>query len=300
MPFTLSHPAAVLPLLRHPFVPSALAAGAMAPDVPYFLQAAGIRSTDARDWYEPFLNATNTHTPGWGLGAGLLFALCLAAACRLLRRPVTALLPVGLGLPEPEPTRGLRARTRHALWLLLSAFIGIVSHLAWDSLTHSDGFLVTHVALLRAPAPGGLTVARLLQHVSTVGGLMAIGMYLWHRRDRLRAEDDTVSRLRPATRWSVVAVLAGAAVLGGAAQARSDFSLYRFETVEDLDRPIVRDLGYGSTETTYPTRTVKAPWGTVAEGVLTGAAKTAGAASAAALMLFSATWHTRRLLHTER
>jgi hypothetical protein len=35
MPFTLSHPAAVLLLCRPPFVASALVAGAVAPDLPY-------------------------------------------------------------------------------------------------------------------------------------------------------------------------------------------------------------------------------------------------------------------------
>ncbi|MEV0893740.1 DUF4184 family protein [Promicromonospora sp. NPDC050262] len=36
MPFTLSHPAAVLPLLCHPFSAAAIGAGAVAPDLPYF------------------------------------------------------------------------------------------------------------------------------------------------------------------------------------------------------------------------------------------------------------------------
>ncbi|MFJ2778051.1 MULTISPECIES: DUF4184 family protein [unclassified Kitasatospora] len=44
MPFTLSHPAAVLPLLRvagerGPLVASALVAGSMAPDVPFFAES---------------------------------------------------------------------------------------------------------------------------------------------------------------------------------------------------------------------------------------------------------------------
>ena len=35
MPFTLAHPAAVLPLCRRPLVASALVAGAVAPDLLY-------------------------------------------------------------------------------------------------------------------------------------------------------------------------------------------------------------------------------------------------------------------------
>src|SRR5690606_26266927 len=64
VPFTLSHPAAVLPFVRAPFVPAALVAGALAPDVPYFVRLP--RSADA--WYEPFVNATTTHQPLGALG----------------------------------------------------------------------------------------------------------------------------------------------------------------------------------------------------------------------------------------
>ncbi|MEI5672079.1 MULTISPECIES: DUF4184 family protein [unclassified Nocardioides] len=39
MPFTLVHPAAVLPLVRTPLVPSALVLGSVAPDLPYFVSS---------------------------------------------------------------------------------------------------------------------------------------------------------------------------------------------------------------------------------------------------------------------
>ncbi|MCC3768584.1 DUF4184 family protein [Streptomyces sp. UNOC14_S4] len=294
MPFTLSHPAAVLPVLRRPFVPSALVAGAMAPDIPYLLNTLGVTATGPQDWYEPLLNATNTHSPGWGLSVSLLFTLCLVAAYRLLRGPVTALLPTGFALPEPGPTAGVRARTRYTLWLLLSALIGITSHVAWDSLTHGDGFLVTHVALLREPVMGGLPLARLFQYVSAVGGLAVTGTYLWRHRSRLRTEADTTARLRPAMRWSVIAALVAATVLGGAAQVPGDIGAHRYETEYDYSRPIVRDLGDSTTETSYPGRTVATPWGTLAEEVLTPAAKRAGASSGIALLLYGATWHALR------
>ncbi|MEW2526352.1 DUF4184 family protein [Streptomyces sp. NPDC047071] len=296
MPFTLSHPAAVLPLLRRPFVASALVAGAMAPDVPYLLGALGLTATSSTDWHEPLVNATTTHSPGWGLGVDLLFTLCLVAAYRLLRRPVTALLPAGRALPDPERTDGARGMSRHVLWLLLSALIGIASHLVWDSFTHGDGFWVTRVALLREPVLGGLPLARLLQYVSTGVGLVAIGAHLWRHRSRARTATgaDGTNRLRPTLRWSVVAALVTATLLGGVAQARDDFGAHRYQTVYDYSRPITRDLGGGATETSYPSRTVKTPWGTLAEEVLTPAAKTAGASFAVALLLYGAAWHARR------
>ncbi len=115
MPFTLAHPALVLPLLRHPFVPAALVTGATAPDMPYFLNAAGIRSTSAGNWYEPLLNATHTHSFS-GLPVDVLYAVGLVAVYWLVRAPITALLPSGLALPtqvcrEP-PVRRVAARVR--------------------------------------------------------------------------------------------------------------------------------------------------------------------------------------------
>lgn len=291
LPFTLSHPAAVLPLMRRPFVPPALVAGAVAPDVPYFLAVLGLSETSAQDWYAPLLNASQTHSSGVGLLVNLPFAAGLVVAYRMLRAPVTALLPSGHGLPEPERTTGLPAKARYTVWLLVSALIGIASHAAWDSFTHGGGFLVTH-GEPSASALGGLSVARLLQYASTVVGLAAVGWHLWRRRGRLRTEDGTVARLGPLLRWSVVTVLVVAPVLGGAVDAHNDFDAYRYVTEVDHSRPTTIDLGGGVSDTTYPSTTVRAPWGTLAEGVLTGAAKRAGATFAVALLLYSAAWQT--------
>ncbi|WP_326589907.1 DUF4184 family protein [Streptomyces brevispora] len=290
LPFTVSHPAAVLPLMRRPFVPASLVAGAVAPDVPYFLDVLGVSETSPQDWYGPLLNATETHSLSAGLVVNLPLAIALVAAYRMLRAPITALLPSGLRLPEPERTTGMPAKVRHTMWLLVSALIGIASHLAWDSFTH--GFLVTHVQPLRASALGGLTVARLLQYASTAFGLAAVGRHLWRRRGRLRTHGgtDTVARLSPVIRWSVVTLLVAAPVLGGAVNTRNDFNAYRYVTEVDYSQPTTVDLGDGASETTYPSQTVRAPWGTLAEGVLTGAAKRAGASFTVALLLYSATW----------
>ncbi|HEY0690103.1 MAG TPA: DUF4184 family protein [Kribbella sp.] len=292
LPFTLSHPAAVLPLLRQPFVPAALVAGAVVPDVPYYLDALGVSETSPHDWYGPLLNATETHSLGGGLVIDLPVAIGLVAAYAMLRAPITALLPSGLRLPEPDRTTGPRAKARYAMWLLVSALIGIASHLAWDSFTHGDGFLVTHVQPLRASALGGLTVARLLQYASTAFGLAAVGWHLWRRRGRLRTHGgtDTVARLGPVMRWGVVTVLVVTPLLGGAGNARDDFNAYRYVTEVDYSQPTTVDLGDGASETTYPSKTVQTPWGTLAEGVLTGAAKRAGASFAIALLLYSAAW----------
>ncbi|GAA4004149.1 DUF4184 family protein [Allokutzneria multivorans] len=241
MPFTLSHPAAVLPLLRGPFVPAGLVAGAVVPDLPYFLGALGVSSTSAQDWYGPLLpNATQTHSL-WGLLIDLPFALGLVAVFWLLRAPITALLPAGMCLPEP--------RSRHVGWLLVSVLIGVASHLLWDA----------------------LTVSPLLQNGSTAVGLVAVAWYLWRHRARLRSSKP-VFRLRPALRWSVIAALVALPVLGFAVNAHQDYEAFSTVSTVDYERPITVDHGDGRTETSYPVTTAPAPWSTLIEGVATGAA----------------------------
>ncbi|MFC8076591.1 DUF4184 family protein [Streptomyces sp. NPDC057307] len=279
MPFTLSHPAAVLPLLRSPFCPAALVCGALAPDVPYFLGGAGI-PVSAQSWYEPFLNATYSHTLP-GLTVALPFTLALLALYRLVRRPAAELLPGRLSMA------GTPGRTssypRRAGWVLLSALIGVLTHLAWDSFTHADGYVVTHLSVLRSHVAGDLTVARVVQHLSTVGGLVAVAVHLWRRtrRTRLtrRAPDDpsapagsnragTGRRGLPApARWSVVSALAVAALIGAAAN---------LQTLEDYRG------GPGAAD--------PAPVQQVVEGIFSDSAVGGGAALACALTVYAAIW----------
>jgi hypothetical protein len=182
MPFTLSHPAAVLPLLRRPFSTAALVAGAVAPDMPYFARSVPVPVT-AESWYEPYLNATTSHGPLGAVTVALPYALVLWGLYLVARRPVGAVLPAGAP-PAPEPG-GTGALLRRGGWVLLSLLIGVATHLVWDSFTHSDGYVVLHVPLLSTQLAGDLTWARALQHVSTVGGLLVITVYLWRRRSRL-------------------------------------------------------------------------------------------------------------------
>lgn len=267
LPFTLSHPAAVLPLLRPPFCPAALVCGALAPDVPYFLGGAGI-PVSAQSWYEPFLNATYSHTLP-GLTVALPFTLALLALYRLVRRPAADLLPGRLSMG------GTPGRTssypRRAGWVLLSALIGVLTHLAWDSFTHADGYVVTHLSVLRSHVAGDLTVARVVQHLSTVGGLAAIAVHLWRRTRRVPADPSDAGTDRdglPAvTRWSVVAALAVAALTGAAAN---------LQTLEDYRGG--------------PGAAGSAPVQQVVEGIFSDSAVGGGAALACALALYVAVW----------
>jgi hypothetical protein len=135
MPFTLSHPAAVLPLLRGlrgrgPLVAAGLVAGSMAPDLPFF----------AASWH-PGLYRHGALTHRWWAVPTVDVALAgvLVGGWRLvLRRPLLGLLPSRWADPvaaATEPAADRAARTPVGAFAL-SAAIGAASHVGWDSFTH--------------------------------------------------------------------------------------------------------------------------------------------------------------------
>ncbi|GAA1495590.1 DUF4184 family protein [Paeniglutamicibacter kerguelensis] len=176
MPFTLAHPAAVLPFLRQPFVPIALVAGAMAPDVPYFLKV----PVTSGSWYEPLVNGSNSHDLAQILTVGFPLALLLAAVLWLVAQPVRWAVP-DAWVPDKEATRGRRpSSARIALWTFYSLLLGLATHIVWDSFTHSYGWMVQQVPFLAAQPIAGVPIYRVLQHGSTVAGLVLLA--LWYRK----------------------------------------------------------------------------------------------------------------------
>ncbi|WP_063774792.1 DUF4184 family protein [Kitasatospora azatica] len=161
MPFTFSHPVAVLPLLRGlrgrgPLVASALVAGSMAPDLPFF----------AASW-QPELYRGGTLTHRWWAvpTVDVALAAVLVGGWHLaLRRPLLGLLPPRWAAPAEAVTArrrtgwgtgrasgratgypaGRRAgyRAGHVTGpagvaaFALSAAIGAASHVGWDEFTH--------------------------------------------------------------------------------------------------------------------------------------------------------------------
>lgn len=206
MPFTLAHPAAVLPLMRRPFVGLALVCGAMAPDIPYYVRATRIPVT-AQSWYEPFTNASTSHSAAGVLPvtmplALLLYLLLVAAA------PPVAWLTVGRDGSEPNRGKADMARTSLVgwLWILVSLGVGVLSHLLWDSATSSDGFVAGYLDVLNEEALLGLSWTSLMQHASTVIGLVLIAVVLWNRRGRVAIPDAATRRRSMIALAGVVAV----------------------------------------------------------------------------------------------
>ncbi|TCC29185.1 DUF4184 family protein [Kribbella sindirgiensis] len=182
MPFTLAHPAAVLPLVRRPLVASALVAGAVAPDLLYVGPIYRIATQQINGNFT--LTLTHAFTSAFWLDP-LLALLLLAVFELVLRRPLTALAPPALAARLPAPGLPRLPGATLLFWTVVSAVLGALTHVVWDSFTHGDGYFVRQFPnFFRAQVTGAWDVNRILQYVSTVGGclVLAIWLYRWYRR----------------------------------------------------------------------------------------------------------------------
>ena len=171
MPFTLAHPAAVLPLRGLRYLRMApLIVGAMVPDLPYYLPGGIAR-------YVPVTHAfAHSFTVDLALGYALLASLVV------LQRPLTALLSARA---RALCLRALQPFQRPVEWAFAAPAIllGVWTHLLWDSFTHGDGWMVHRVQALSAPlviGPYEGTVFHALQYLSSAAGLCVL--VLWYGR----------------------------------------------------------------------------------------------------------------------
>jgi uncharacterized protein DUF4184 len=206
VPFTLAHPAAVLPLRSARYLRTApLIIGAMAPDVPYFLPGSLGR-------FMP-----DTHEFEGSYTTDLVLGYILLSGIFILRRPLTALLSPRarwLCLNALAPLR-----QHWSAWALaaLGLIVGIWSHLLWDSFTHMDGWTVRRVAALSAPVSFGPYTEQLchvLQYVSSVFGLLVMVIWYW-RLPAPAALPAEPGAARSAARPILVLVAAAGLLIGG-------------------------------------------------------------------------------------
>src|SRR5258708_698260 len=180
MPWTLVHPAAVLPLRKYCAnrrLFGALVVGSVSPDFGYYVGRFDI--------------ATTAHTLLGLLIVCLPTGLALLVFIRMLHRPVANLLPEPhrqaiLSLPR-MPQLG---NPMTVLCVSGSIVIGAVTHNVWDSFTHRAGYVVARWPLLQMPAfmvgTKTLWVFEVLQHASTtIGLIILVAAYLrWLSTDR--------------------------------------------------------------------------------------------------------------------
>ncbi|MFC1430503.1 DUF4184 family protein [Streptacidiphilus sp. N1-3] len=221
MPFTFSHPAAVLPLLsggrgRGPLIASALVAGSLAPDLPFFADSLlpgsyALGGTTHRLWAVPTVDVA--------IAAGLA-----ASWHGLLREPLTALLPA----PWADRADALTApRRKHygrsdAAWFAASAAIGAASHLGWDSFTHHGRAGVRRFPVLNREV-GGMPGYLALQWSTSAVGLAVLAAAAARA---LRAPEQVEPRpaLPSRTRRRAVGLLAASAAAGAVHRSLRDLS----------------------------------------------------------------------------
>jgi hypothetical protein len=169
MPFTLAHPAIVLPLVKSKrFSATALLAGSMVPDFEFFFQLREVENI-GHHWQGTLL---------FDLPVALLFCYLYHY---VLRNLFIGNLPAFLRYRFVDTLlfdwNSFAAANRATVGG--SLLIGIASHLLWDGFTHYDGFFVAIIPLLSAKATllgFEMPVYFLLQLLCSLLGVMVV---LW-------------------------------------------------------------------------------------------------------------------------
>ena len=205
MPLTPSHAVVALAFRRTSLPASAVAIGAMTPDLPLFVSFAPA--------YE------HTHSLMW-LPLTIALAALLWGLWRVAIAPAARdLSPAFLAERYPGPGGGLRAlpvgasgRGRPILSTTAALVLGVLTHIVWDGFTHRSGWAVEAFPALQQSV-GGTPLYSLLQDGSSVLGLIIIAIWF---AGLPAVELDETARLR--TRWlrltTVIAVVAATVVCG--------------------------------------------------------------------------------------
>ena len=216
MPFTPSHVVAILPFVRTPLAPAALAIGAMSPDLPYFLPL----------WADRDLTHSLLGLPTIDLLVGAItFALWLV----VLRAPVLDYSPAWLReRMGADPRWRVGGAVLSGLLVVVALELGILTHLALDSFTHEGGFLAV-IAPWTNTEVGPFSVANIIHGI--VSALTTVIVALWVRRWAGRTPRTfRVSRLSERERlvtWvGLLGVIAAVGLIGwggGVARGRHPF-----------------------------------------------------------------------------
>ncbi|CAN5596804.1 DUF4184 family protein [soil metagenome] len=167
MPWTLSHPAAVLPLRRftpRPFDLAALTIGSMTPDLGYYIARFDL-ATFAHTLAGSFLACLPA-----GVVMLLVFYLFARPVCHTLPSPHREMLLSRCPTPPHRPGRWMS--------VLFSLLLGAWTHNFWDAFTHKEGWFVARLPFLQreifAIGSAGVPIFLILQEVSTVFGFVIL------------------------------------------------------------------------------------------------------------------------------
>jgi Domain of unknown function (DUF4184) len=175
VPYTLAHPAAVIPLRRlNWFTSVGLMIGAMSPDFEHVIRL-NVISVYSHTWFGIIL---------FCLPAGLF----VTYVCRRLWFPAF----IFLGFRELKLSDRFLYRRD-----ILSVVVGAVTHVVWDSFTHENRFGVDAFTFLKTNVQivphVEIPIWNLLQHLSSFVGLTVISYFLYmHLKNPLNSRRTTL------------------------------------------------------------------------------------------------------------
>jgi len=223
MPWTLSHPAAVLPLRRLGPLSldfPALVIGSMTPDIGYYIGHFELADL-AHTLRGSFIACVPT-------GVVMLLFLYVFArpVCYVLPTPHRqSLLPICPEYPKNARAWGIS---------LFSVLLGAWTHNFWDAFTHKHGWFAERIPWLQQPVINifsvNIYVALLLQQLSTVAGF-AIILVVYVRWLRTRRRSDIAGIENDKWRylfWFAILVLALAISFPAAARFATAASFHGF------------------------------------------------------------------------
>lgn len=181
MPFTLSHPLFAAPLKK--IIPSlsvtGLILGSMAPDIEYFFAMQPLR--------------TIGHELAGFFLLGLPVCTAFAFAFHLImKQALLTMLPSQGGIDHfaaQQIHKWDMSTPKKWASFIISLFIGFQSHLFMDNLTHSSGFFVDRLPLLRSMIFGE-PVYHLLQLSLSVLGLLVPALLVAYRWNKWRGSSE--------------------------------------------------------------------------------------------------------------
>jgi hypothetical protein len=215
VPFTVAHAAVAPPMLRasrRRLVVSALVVGSMAPD---FQSLAHLSS-----------QRTFGHTvPGVFLFCLPVTLVVLAVWHGLVKRPLASLLPARFAPVAAVANRPFRfGPGSRFLAICVAILLGSFSHILWDAFTHSDGFFVEHVHLLRRSIHWhNWRVFDALQYGCSLAGLVYLGVWghrwMLTQAPAVAATVPPVPGAPPRIRRTAVSAIVAVSLATGAANA---------------------------------------------------------------------------------
>ena len=169
MPFTLSHPAILLPFLKNKKLSAtALIIGSMSPDFEYFFRMK-MQSDISHTFWGIFLI-------DFPLGFIVMFAFH-----EIIKKPFIENAPLFFQkrLAVLKDSNWIDYFKNNFLTVVISFFLGAVSHIFWDSMTHWDGYLVQRVSFLNLEL-FSIPLYKIAQHLSSIIGLAYILGYVYN------------------------------------------------------------------------------------------------------------------------